>query len=47
VARAGETTVSTVATDHGFCELGRFAGTYKLMFGETPSETLRTHKSGC
>jgi AraC family ethanolamine operon transcriptional activator len=35
------TTVSDIAMDHGFWELGRFAATYRRMFGEKPSETLR------
>lgn len=35
------TTVTQVALDHGFWELGRFAGSYRTMFGEPPSETLR------
>lgn len=34
-------TVTKVALDHGFFELGRFAVRYRQRFGESPSETLR------
>nr|WP_244978620.1 helix-turn-helix domain-containing protein [Bradyrhizobium pachyrhizi] len=35
------TTVTQVVTDHGFWELGRFSVSYKLLFGESPTATLR------
>lgn len=34
-------TVSAVASRWGFFEFGRFAGQYRQLFGETPSQTLR------
>lgn len=33
--------VTLLANEHGFSELGRLAGTYRRTFGELPSETLR------
>lgn len=35
------TLVSVVATRHGFWDLGRFAGDYRSLFGESPSRTAR------
>ena len=34
-------TVTFIATQFGFLELGRFSVEYRLLFGECPSETLR------
>jgi AraC-like DNA-binding protein len=34
-------TVTSIATDHGFWELGRFSVEYRALFGESPSASLR------
>lgn len=38
-----ETSVSEVACRYGFDDLGRFSLRYRRVFGESPSETLRTN----
>ncbi len=42
-AESAHKTVTSVACEFGFFELGRFALTYKKMFGESPSETFKAH----
>jgi len=39
----GSTTVTCVAMDHGFFQLGRFSADYRRAFGELPSVTLLRH----
>ncbi len=40
-ANPGVTIISALERHHGVNQLGRFAGDYRHLFGELPSETLR------
>jgi transcriptional regulator GlxA family with amidase domain len=41
LADPGETSVTMIAGRYCFDHLGRFAGDYRALFGESPSDTLR------
>jgi AraC-like DNA-binding protein len=40
-ANAEKTTVTEIASDYGFSELGRFSVAYRSLFGESPATALR------
>lgn len=44
-ATLGETSVTHLANELGFHQLGRLSGLYKAQFGELPSETLKREPS--
>ena len=44
-AGAATATVTTIASQYGFFELGRFAGIYKHAFGESPSQTMKVRRA--
>jgi AraC-like DNA-binding protein len=45
LAASANETVTSIALESGFGQLGRFAGQYSLHYGESPSKTLRRAKT--
>jgi AraC family ethanolamine operon transcriptional activator len=45
-ADPSRTRITDIAIEFGFLEMGRFAGYYQSMFGESPSATLRKSARG-
>ena len=43
IADQSKRTVTQIAAEYGFLELGRFSVRYRSLFGESPSVTLRTN----
>jgi transcriptional regulator GlxA family with amidase domain len=43
VADQSKRTVTQIAAEYGFLELGRFSVRYRSLFGESPSVTLRAN----
>jgi AraC-like DNA-binding protein len=41
IADPADVTVTEVAMNHGFWELGRFSVAYRRLFGQSPSATLK------
>lgn len=41
IIRSGDETIIEIALSHGVTHLGRFAASYRALFGEKPSETRR------
>lgn len=45
-ASPATTTVTAIATNFGFWELGRFSVSYRALFGESPSTSLQSPPDG-